>query len=68
MMAQKSKEQEEDESEFTSISVSQKNLEKLNRLKRKLENYHNHNLRMDRLITNLIDNYSKIKTPNLDMI
>ena len=56
------------EQQFTSISISEKNLEKCNQLKRKLEDYHGKNLRINYLITNLIYNYLNNENINLDVI
>jgi len=58
----------DDNGEFTSISISKKNLERCNKLKRKLEDHHGKNLRMNFLISNLIYNYLNNKNVNLDAI
>lgn len=49
----------------TSLSLTITNKILLNKLKRNLENYHDKNLRMNALITNMIHNYINSKTLNL---
>ncbi|KKN24560.1 hypothetical protein LCGC14_0893490 [marine sediment metagenome] len=58
----------EEDGEFTSISISKTNLEKCNKLKRKLEDHHGKNLRMNYLISNLIHNFLISKNIDLDVI